>query len=111
LAKSKPLNFRPQSDDSFPVTIDENLIQNVFRRAAPGDLDQVLMAIEGYRTCVAMLRKLRRTEGARSQKRQTREYALSYEKMLAEYVITGKWKSREPSRVVQKARVLSIMEW
>jgi hypothetical protein len=93
------------------VTIDDNLIHNVFRRAAPGDLDQVLTALEGYRTCVATLRKLRRTEGARAQKRQAREYALSYEKMLADYVITGNWKSGETPRGVRKARVLSIMEW
>jgi hypothetical protein len=74
------------------VTINEGLIQDVFRRANSGDLEQVLTAIEGYRICVATLQKLRRTPHLHHQRRQVTECAESCERALVDYAATGLWK-------------------
>jgi hypothetical protein len=98
------------------VTIDEGLIRDVFLRVNPGDLDQVLTAIEGYRVCVSTLDKLGRTRHLDHQKRQVMECARSCERALVEYAANGFWKEFQyppPGQTAdfQEAHMVLLLKW
>jgi hypothetical protein len=99
----------------YGVTIDEGLIRDVFFRVNPGDLDQVLTAIEAYRVCVSTLHKLRRTRHLRHQKEQVMECARCCERALVEYVATGRWTEFQyppahRSSGLQKAHLVVVLK-
>ena len=98
------------------MTIDEGLIRDVFLRVSPGDLDNVLAAIEAYRICVSTLHKLRRTRHLYQQKREVMECAQLCERALAEYVATGCWKefrypAAECTTGFHRAHLILVLAW
>jgi hypothetical protein len=98
------------------VTIDENLIRDVFLRVEPGDLDQVLTTIEAYRVCVSSANNLRGKRDLHNQEKQVLECARSCESALVEYVATGIWKSVQYPPAGWKAdpdetRLRLMIEW
>lgn len=112
----RSLNFCRKTDDLYDVTIDEDLIRDVFLKVGPGDLDQVLTAIEAYRVCVSTLDKLQGTGHVRQQKRQVMECARSCERALFKYVATGCWTNVQyppagRTKDFQKAHLVLRFEW
>ena len=98
------------------MTIDESLIRDVFLRVSPGDLDQVLRAIEAYRVCVSTLHNLRGPRHLRHRERQVMECAQSCERALAEYVVTGCWKNFQHPPAgrkthYQQAHLVLMLKW
>ncbi|MBZ5617166.1 MAG: hypothetical protein LAQ69_00335 [Acidobacteriia bacterium] len=98
------------------MTIDEGLIRDVFLRASPADLEQVLTAIEAYRICVTTLHKLERKPELRHQQEQVMECAESCERALVAYAATGCWKEfRYPpawqTTDFEKAHLVLVIEW
>ena len=96
------LNFGREPDDLWDVTINEELIQDVFSKVNSADLEQVLTAIEGYRVCVATLDRLGRTPHLRQQRKQVMECAESCERALVDYAATGYWKKLHYPPTCQK---------
>ena len=74
------------------MEIDKRLIQHVFRRVNPRDLDRVLTAIEAYRVCISTLQKLERVRHLSQQRKEVEECAQCCERALWEYLETGDWK-------------------
>lgn len=98
------------------MTIDEGLIRDVFLRVSPGDLDQVLTAIEAYRVCVSTLHYFRGSRHLRHQKQQVMECAQSCERALFDYVATGCWKNFQyppagRTTEFQKVHLVLRIEW
>jgi hypothetical protein len=109
------VNFCCETTDSLGVTIDEELIRDVFLRVNSSDLDQVLSAIEVYRVCVSTVHKLRRTRRWHDQVKQVMECARSCERALAEYANTGFWKDFQyppagRAKDFQKAHLVLILK-
>ena len=110
------LNFLRGTDDLSGVTIDEDLIRDVFLKVGPGDLDQVLTAIEGYRVCVSTLQRFRGTRCLRQQEEQVMACARSCEKALFKYLDTGSWTGVQYPPAgrtgdLQKAHLVLRFEW
>jgi hypothetical protein len=88
----------------------------VFLKVGPGDLDQVLTAIEAYRVCVSTLHKLRGTRRVRQQMKQVMECARYCEKALFEYAATGRWTNVQyppagRTTDFQKAHLVLRFDW
>ncbi len=73
----------------------EELIREALFRSAPGDLERILTAIEGYRTCVITAERLRRSPELEEQRIQALECAGYCESTLREFVETGQLPKSE----------------
>lgn len=71
------------------MTINEELIREVLLQSTPGDLDDVLTAIEAYRICARTAERLRRSSEMTEQREQVEECAQYCETLLTGYVATG----------------------
>jgi hypothetical protein len=76
-------------DDQYTVTVKEELVRDALLRSGPEELDKVLTAIEGYRTCVATADRLRRSPDMEEQRTQALDCAGYCEATLREFVNTG----------------------
>ncbi len=82
-------------DDLLDVTVKEDLIREALFRSSPADLDKILTAIEGYRTCAITAERLRRSPELEEQRIQALECAGYCESTLQEFVATGRLPKSE----------------
>lgn len=77
------------------MTVKEELIKEALLKSGPEELDKILTAIEGYRTCVSTAERLQRSPSMQEQRNQALECAGYCEATLREFVTSGSLPQEE----------------
>ncbi len=94
------------------MTINEGVIRRALQKADAVDRDDILTAVEAYRTCAAAARKLAGNPALRSQCQQVLECAVFCEKKLAAYAVSGRLAALQfPEAVLPGAHIVLSIEW